>query len=78
MCASKTNDGSDQSDDVLGFEVLGAGVVGFEVLGAGVGAAVPESDLVGSDFVVSDLPDSVDGVFPGGVVDDALFELSVL
>ena len=39
---------------------------------------MPESDLLGSDLVVSDLLDSVDGVFPGGVVDDALFELSVL
>ena len=43
------------------------------MLGVGVGAVVPESDLV-----VSDLLESVDDVFPGGVVDDVLFELSVL
>lgn len=63
---------------MVGFEVLGVGAVGFDVLGAGVGAVVPESDLVGSDLVDSDLLDSGDGVFPGGVVDDVLFELSVL
>ncbi|GDX28839.1 hypothetical protein LBMAG13_12640 [Actinomycetes bacterium] len=42
-------------------------------VGVGVGVGVAESDLV-----VSDLLDSVVGVFPGGVVDDVLFELSVL